>query len=428
MNLPLLLDSAMRSLALGFVAGALLKLARLTDTKTQTAVWTAVLVAALSMPLLTVLLPGWMLTLPGLPATPRAAAALSLLRAPRGETAGVSMSPAQTWLVLHGWTCLLTVYVLGLSACMLRLAVGLLVTLRLYARSTPIEEGWVAGRPIRASAAIQSPVSLAGTILVPADYREWSAAKRIAILAHEEAHIARRDFFVQLAALIHCALFWFSPFAWWLRKRLSEIAETASDEAAIRHLNDRATYAEILVEVSRRAQNSPLIVAMARSSFIEQRVEHILSDAQARGLSLTQRMVGIMLVATLAIAAASAQTTTVPVESMQPAMVAAATKRLANRMAMPAPPQGTVARATPPTRGIRAPDGSTRRAAPSRAENFDDETYDPRALLEPIHPSKPEYEPPSTIVHAGKEFYIRSSAAPVAEDVSVTYALERRSH
>jgi hypothetical protein len=424
MTLPLLLDSAMRSLALGFVAGALLKLARLADTKTQTAIWTAVLVAALSMPVLIALLPGWDLTLPGLPSAPRAAVGLSFLRPFRGKAFSGPISPAQTWFALHAWTCLLMAYFLGFSVCLMRLAVGLIVTLRLYTKSAPLDEGWVQGRAIRVSAAIRSPVSLAGTILVPADYREWSAAKRIAVLAHEEAHIARRDFFVQLAALVHCALFWFSPFAWWLRKRLSEIAETASDEAAIRQLNDRAAYAEILVEVSCRAQNSPLIVAMARSSSIEQRVEHILSEAQARCLSLTQRTTGVMLVATLAIAAASAQTTTRPDDAAQLPQVGGANKH----NAVPARPPAAITRATLPTRGVPSRLASTRREAPSTAESTDDKTYDPRALLEPSHASRPDYVPPSTIVHAGKEFYIRSSGAPIAEDVSVTYALERRIH
>jgi len=43
MMLRLLLDSAMRSLLLGLVVWALLKLARLSDTRTETAIWTAVL-------------------------------------------------------------------------------------------------------------------------------------------------------------------------------------------------------------------------------------------------------------------------------------------------------------------------------------------------------------------------------------------------
>ena len=117
---------------------------------------------------------------------------------------------------------------MGFSFCAIRLATGLLLTVRLYCRAVPVQAAWVQARNIRASAEIKSPVSLAGAILLPADYGEWSAAKLNAVLAHEEAHIARGDFFVQLAALIHCALFWFSPFAWWLQTKLAEIAETAS--------------------------------------------------------------------------------------------------------------------------------------------------------------------------------------------------------
>ena len=61
-----------------------------------------------------------------------------------------------------------------------------------------------------------------------------------------------------------------------LRKRLCELAEAASDEAAIRLLDDRASYAEILVDASRRAQGVPVQVAMAKGPNIHWRIDRIL--------------------------------------------------------------------------------------------------------------------------------------------------------
>jgi beta-lactamase regulating signal transducer with metallopeptidase domain len=433
--LPVMLDSAVRSLLLGFVVWVLLKVARLRDTSTETAIWTAVLIAALSMPLLSGHVPGLVLPVPHLPAaaaaagpaaaTPAAATAtaLELLHGPQMSPpdAGISTWPALPWLAHHGRTCLMAAYLLGFSVCGIRLAMGLLLTVRLYRRATPVQAAWVQARNIRATAEIRSPVSLAGAILLPADYGEWSAAKRSAVLAHEEAHIARGDFFVQMAALIHCAFFWFSPFAWWLQTKLAEIAETASDEAAIRRLNDRATYAEILVEVSRRAQKSPLIVAMAKSSFIQQRVEHILSEAPTQSLSLPQRVFSVALLAALAIAVAGAKTAD-PVAVTPPAAAATAAKSPAAPASRKRGMDSTPAHIVRAAHVVHEP-----REASSTAEDPDDHTYNPRALLDPVYTPKPNYVPAATVVHAGREFYIRSTEKPVA-DVSVTYAMQRQIH
>jgi hypothetical protein len=65
--------------------------------------------------------------------------------------------------------------------------------------------------------------------------------------------------------------------------------------------------------------------------------------------------------------------------------------------------------------------------ASSAAQDRDAPSYDPRALLDPVYTPRPNYVPASTIVHAGREFYIRSTEKPVA-DVSVTYAMDRRIH
>ena len=304
-----LLDSALRSLLFGLLVWATLKLLRMRDTGTETIIWTAVLVVALSMPLLNHYLPRLVVAVPRITVAPRQS--LTALRLAGPDDSSITL----LWLARYGQTCLLEAYALGLVVCLTRLALGWLLTLRLYLRAVPVEADWAKGRHVRTNAALKSPASLARTILVPADYADWSAAKRAAVLAHEEAHIARGDFFVQLAASIHCALFWFSPFAWWLQSKLAEIAETASDEAAIQRLNDRVTYAEILLQVARRAQPSPSIVAMAKGPFIQQRVERILSEARSQNPSPPLRVfvIGSLTLAAFALAGAKAASRSDPV-------------------------------------------------------------------------------------------------------------------
>jgi hypothetical protein len=429
--LSVLLESAVRSILLGFAVWTLLKLARLRDTATETAIWTVVLIAALSMPLLSHTVPGFVLRFPHWSTgSPVGVTALELLGEPGAlqSHVGATIWPAFEWHAYHGPAFLMAAYLTGLAVCALRLAMGLLLSVRLYCRSTPVRAAWVQGRRIRVAAELSGPVSLAGTILLPADHGEWSAAKRSAVLAHEEAHIARGDFYVQLAALFHCALFWFSPFAWWLQTKLAEIAETASDEAAIRRLDDPATYAEILVDISRRAQKSSLLVAMAKSSFIEQRIDHILSEAPARCLSSAQRLLSVALLAVLAIAVAGAQTT-VDALAHEPSRKVASVAHGAAAAPRKTAVDSTSSRGARVAHAAHARDDSSHAhdQAASVAQQRDAPTYDPRALLKPVYTPKPNTIPAETSVHAGREFYIRSSERPVA-DVSVTYALDGQGH
>ncbi len=421
--LPLLLDSALRSLVLGAAVWALLKLARLCDTRTETAIWTAVLIAALAMPLLSHHIPGLVLNLPWSgSAPPSSDGALPSAAFP---TAGL---PA--WDARHIEAGLLGIYFVGLILCGLRLAAGLLLTLRLYRRAGAVDAEWSEGRDIRVSAEIQSPVSLAGAILVTVDYRDWSPAKRAAVLAHEEAHIARGDFFVQLAARIHCVLFWFSPFAWWLQSKLAEIAETASDDAAVRRLDDRTAYAEILVEVARCAQRAPLIIAMAKSSFIEQRVDHILSEVPDRHLSPPLRALSLAAIAALAFAVAGARA----VVSTPAPTAGRAGPALEARVVRRGQLVATHAGSYTPRREKQVAIGKSNIGAaaapaalksPSVARNTDEVTYNPRALLDPVYAARPESVPASVLVHAGKTYYVRANERPVA-DAGVVYGMDRQ--
>ena len=56
-----------------------------------------------------------------------------------------------------------------------------------------------------------------------------------AILAHEMAHVARRDWPVLMLTRIAAALFWFNPLVWLLEREVVQQAEEAADcEAAAR--------------------------------------------------------------------------------------------------------------------------------------------------------------------------------------------------
>jgi len=95
---------------------------------------------------------------------------------------------------------------------------------------------------VPATVGVRRPV-----ILLPAGWRTWTQDKLEGVLAHEISHVARRDALTQLLSLLHRAIFWFSPLPWWLDRQLTELAEQASDEAALAGGADRTLYAETLL-------------------------------------------------------------------------------------------------------------------------------------------------------------------------------------
>jgi hypothetical protein len=216
-------------------------------------------------------------------------------------------------------------------------------------------------------------MTLGRCILLPADYALWPRNKLLAVLAHEDSHVGRGDFFIQLLANLYRAVFWFSPFAWWLQARLCSLAEAASDEAAIRCLDDRTGYAEILVEVSRRAHGLPIQVAMAKGPDIHWRVERILNEDRERRLSVTARRAAVGAILPAALIVAGAHAAVSPAASRLPLYIPAAVHGpVANapRDSIPVPlPR--------PAKAVAA-----HRAKTTRAAQEDDVTYNPRALLE----------------------------------------------
>jgi len=129
------------------------------------------------------------------------------------------------------------------------------------------------------------PVTLGvrrSSILLPVGWRNWDDAELDAVMAHEVSHVARRDALTQRLSLLHRAAFWFSPLSWWLDRRIAELAEEASDEAALAHGADRTRYAETLLNFFSVLESTPgrmhwQGVSMATPGTAERRVDRILS-------------------------------------------------------------------------------------------------------------------------------------------------------
>jgi hypothetical protein len=73
-------------------------------------------------------------------------------------------------------------------------------------------------------------------------------------------------------------VFWFNPLAWWQLVHMAELAEIISDDAALEKLDDRPSYAGILLDFAGGVDEPPVATAMARACTLRKRVERILAE------------------------------------------------------------------------------------------------------------------------------------------------------
>jgi beta-lactamase regulating signal transducer with metallopeptidase domain len=186
-------------------------------------------------------------------------------------------------------------YLVVAGILLLRLFAGLSVAFRIWRRSKPIANFSEVTLPAlgtrvlraRVSRDLSTPVTIGSTVILPADYAEWDEAKLRVVLAHEQSHVRQGDFYLQLLAALHLAIFWFSPLGWWLQRKISELGEALSDRAGLEQAQDPASYAQILLEFAAMPRTSPFAgaltgVAMARSSNLSSRIERILNARHFR--------------------------------------------------------------------------------------------------------------------------------------------------
>ncbi len=301
----LLLESSLRSLALGGAVWLGLVLLRVRNPRAQMTAWTVVLFASLAMPAvmdrLTVTLPAAAPPLPGvesLSALSGPLLELSQIPAPpiQGRhaappaavpTAGHPAAPVAAGRQGLGWgldwprfdwrTLAAAIYLAVAGVMVLRLVTGLLLSFWMARDARPLREDWTGGADMRVSDAVATPVTFGSTVLLPAAYAGWSEAKLQAVLSHERSHVVHGDFYVLLLAAVHRAVFWFNPFAWWQLVRMAELAEIISDDAALEMVKDRPSYAGILLDLAGGHRGAPVAIAMARVCTLPKRVERILA-------------------------------------------------------------------------------------------------------------------------------------------------------
>jgi beta-lactamase regulating signal transducer with metallopeptidase domain len=371
----------MRTLVMVVAAWAALRLLRVTNVVAQKIAWTIVLATALAMPFLVrqhwMKLPAISIPASWLTHARASEPAFQVAAAPAEEPASYSTTPAINVVTTpapasalavasptpHRWTLpqlrslIIRAYLNVAGILLLRLLFGLVLAFRVWYRAEPASVLVDPRADVRFSHDIRTPVTIGLGIVLPKAFENWNRRRLHAVLAHERAHVRQADFYLQLLARLHTAVFWFSPAAWWIQNHLSDLGEAISDYAAISETDDAPSYAELLLEVAAIPRQPLFAVPMARSSRIERRIDRILTDGlfrrafvEHRGRALT---VGAILPVILAI---SSSLLAVHAAEVAPVVLPAmhvATQETPPLVATPAPPAVQLARsvATPSPSG-----------------------------------------------------------------------------
>jgi len=176
----------------------------------------------------------------------------------------------------------------GVAAIMLRLAVGVLTLRRWSAAAAAVDTPAWTSALRRAGAAhvrlLVSPKTSAPmswgwgqpTILLSPDVLA-DAANADAVIAHEIAHFRRRDWASLLFARIVVALFWLNPLVWLLERALLHEAEQAADAEAVLTI-EPARYAETLVKIAAPPHGFAAAANSMAAGPLSRRILRVLED------------------------------------------------------------------------------------------------------------------------------------------------------
>ena len=126
-------------------------------------------------------------------------------------------------------------------------------------------------------------------IVIPAELtRQMGAGQLRLILAHELAHVRRRDHAVRWLEWLACVCFWWNPVAWWARRNLRANEELCCDAMVVSSLKPRPRiYADALFTAIERLA-CPMLCPPAVASeinsgrFLERRFKMIVSETPHR--------------------------------------------------------------------------------------------------------------------------------------------------
>ncbi len=283
--ISLLVSGAARAIAIGLVAFLCLGLFRVRSSAARHAIWTVALIGMLLQIPLGLVVPAIALkALPSLPPSIQPKIVDSTrIPAPAVTRSSNTLKEFRQRRIPKSRT-LEGIYLAISIFLLIRMAFGYWGVRRMLRTSKPIPK---LGPDILESDSVLVPGSVGcfrSRILLPPAWKDWDSVKLRAVLAHERAHIRRRDWLIRFVSQVNVCIFWFHPLAWWLDRELGRLAEEAADDVALSAcIENWEDYAATLVDIARaaavggRVLNSR-VIWMAKDSKVMRRVKRILGQ------------------------------------------------------------------------------------------------------------------------------------------------------
>lgn len=202
----------------------------------------------------------------------------------------------------HNIPLIVTIWILGVALFMLKLLGGISYVYYLRSRMNfPADEYWIEileglkekvgvkhSIELVESALTRTPMvvgHIKPMILFPIGAINRLAPSEVeAILAHEIAHVMRKDYLFNIIQSVIEALFYFHPAVWWISANIRNERENCCDDVAIEICGNSMNYAKSLVTVQEMAYYPMHIPAMAfagnRKNQLLFRVQRILNQPQ----------------------------------------------------------------------------------------------------------------------------------------------------
>lgn len=146
-----------------------------------------------------------------------------------------------------------------------------------------------------------------GTIVLPAEAKDWDDERLEQVLLHECGHLRRADLLLLMLGQLAVALHWFNPLAHLALRRLRLECEKACDEGVISTGRRATDYARLLIEFASRQVMGPVRAAalpMAARTELKDRLETMLTTGPRRSVGAFSKW-GSVIVACLAVIALS---------------------------------------------------------------------------------------------------------------------------
>jgi beta-lactamase regulating signal transducer with metallopeptidase domain len=133
------------------------------------------------------------------------------------------------------------------------------------------------------------------------------------VMLHELGHVQRRDLWASLAGQIACALHWFNPLVWILRKRLNNECEYACDAHVISSGAHPGNYINALCDVAESCQENRMLnsrkgqslafsaaLSMANKASLKNRVVNLLEKGPRANKSSSIIVMAILTISATA--------------------------------------------------------------------------------------------------------------------------------